>query len=68
MNTPNPPPAPVVAGVKLRGADKMARIPVKIEASTELPRKPSWIHARLGNSAEVDRIKGILREQKLHTV
>lgn len=62
-------PAPVVAGVKLRGADKMARIPVKVEAPSEgLLRKPDWIRVRLGQSQEVDRIKGILREQKLHTV
>lgn len=69
MNTPPPlAPAPVVAGVKLRGAEKMARIPVKFEATTQMPRKPSWIRARLGHSAEVDRIKSILREQNLHTV
>jgi len=62
-------PAPVVAGVKLRGAEKMARIPVKVEAPAEgLLRKPEWIRVRLGQSQEVDRIKGILREQKLHTV
>ncbi|MDB5972422.1 MAG: lipA [Hydrocarboniphaga sp.] len=62
-------PAPVVAGVKLRGAEKMARIPVKVEAPAEgLLRKPDWIRVRMGQSQEVDRIKGILREQKLHTV
>jgi len=62
-------PAPVVQGVKLRGAEKMARIPVKVEAPAEgLLRKPEWIRVRLGQSQEVDRIKGILREQKLHTV
>jgi len=68
MSTPPLAPAPVVPGVKLRGADKMARIPVKFEATVELPRKPSWIRARLGNSPEVDRIKSILRAQGLHTV
>lgn len=69
MSNSNPsPPAPVVAGVKLRGAEKMARIPIKFEASTTLPRKPAWIRAKLGNSAEVDRIKEILRAQGLHTV
>ncbi|TDU24381.1 lipoic acid synthetase [Panacagrimonas perspica] len=68
MSTPPLAPAPVVPGVKLRGADKMARIPVKFEATAELPRKPAWIRARLGNSPEVDRIKSILRAQGLHTV
>lgn len=59
---------PVIAGVKLRGADKMARIPVKFEVTTQMPRKPAWIRARLGHSAEVDRIKSILRRENLHTV
>ena len=68
MSTSPAVPAPIVPGVKLRGAEKMARIPVKFEATVELPRKPSWIRARLGNSAEVDRIKEILRAQGLHTV
>ena len=70
---PNPPPrkprpAPVVQGVKLRGADKMARIPVKFEPTQVTPRKPAWIRARLGNAAEVQRIKDVLRDQDLHTV
>jgi len=60
-------PTPVVAGAKLRGAEKMARIPIKIEPSTPL-RKPSWIRATLGDSAEVGRIKAALRANDLHTV
>ncbi len=68
MSTPPNRPAPVVAGVKLRGAEKMARIPVKFEATTVMPRKPKWIRSRLGNPAEVERIKNTLREQELHTV
>ncbi|WP_018953241.1 lipoyl synthase [Thioalkalivibrio sulfidiphilus] len=55
-------------GVKLRAADKVARIPVKI-APTEKPlRKPSWIRARTHGSPEVQRLKRVLREQRLHTV
>tara|TARA_R110000787_G_scaffold57667_5_gene131569 strand:+ start:14850 stop:15791 length:942 start_codon:yes stop_codon:yes gene_type:complete len=57
-----------VAGVKLRGAEKMARIPVKFEATSVMPRKPKWIRTRLGNATEVERIKKTLREQDLHTV
>ena len=68
MDTPSKTPAPVVPGVKLRGAEKMARIPVKFEATVEAPRKPAWIRARLGQSSEVTRIKEILRAQGLHTV
>ncbi|MGQ0618423.1 MAG: lipoyl synthase [Panacagrimonas sp.] len=68
MNTPISSPAPVVTGVKLRGADKMARIPVKFEATVETLRKPAWIRTRMSHPAEVARIKEILRAQGLHTV
>ncbi len=61
-------PAPVIQGVKLRAADKMARIPVKIEPTTEALRKPSWIRAKLGTSSEVQRVKDILRANDLHSV
>ena len=55
-------------GVKMRGAEKMARIPVKIEPTEVMPRKPDWIRVRLPAGGEIDRIKGLLRQQKLHTV
>ena len=63
-----PRPAPLVPGVKLRAAEKMARIPVKVEVTEVAPRKPSWIRAKMGNSAEVQRIKETLRANDLHTV
>ena len=47
----------VVQGEKLRGADKVARIPVKVIPTTELPRKPDWIRVRMGSSAKVEHIK-----------
>ena len=70
MSVPPPPakPAPLVPGVKLRAAEKMARIPVKIEATTAPLRKPEWIRAKLGTTPEVQRIKDILRANELHTV
>lgn len=55
---------------KQRGADKTARIPIKV-VPVERLKKPSWIRTRLGTGAEVKRyneIKSILREHKLHTV
>ncbi len=55
-------------GDKLRGADKVARIPVKVIPTRELPSKPDWIRVRLPASPEVKRIKGILRARKLATV
>ena len=66
-NTP-PRRAPIPQGVKLRAAEKMARIPIKIEVTQQAPRKPEWIRAKLGTSPEVARIKATLREHKLHTV
>src|SRR5947209_10612126 len=61
-------PAPVTSGVKLRGAEKMARIPIKIEATVEPLRKPAWIRAKTQGTPEVARIKAALRANKLHTV
>ena len=62
--------APVQAGVKLRGAEKMARIPIKIVPTerAEMLRKPKWIRAEFTGTKEVQRLKSILRENKLHTV
>jgi len=64
----NPALKKVVQGEKLRGADKMARIPVKILPTVELPRKPDWIRVRMGSSERVDAIKQTLRKHKLASV
>ncbi|MDR3490955.1 MAG: lipoyl synthase [Gammaproteobacteria bacterium] len=53
---------------KQRGAEKLARIPVKIEASTTLLRKPDWIRIRIPASPAVANLKKILRDNKLVTV
>jgi lipoic acid synthetase len=59
----------IEAGVKQRGQEKMARIPVKIEPIEKMPRKPDWLRIRLpANNGGVERIKGLLRKQKLATV
>ncbi|MCL4169770.1 UNVERIFIED_CONTAM: hypothetical protein GTU68_065600 [Idotea baltica] len=55
-------------GVKLRGAEKVARIPIKVIPSTEIKRKPSWIRAKAPTTPEVKRLKEVLRDQKLVTV
>ena len=61
-------PRKVIQGEKLRGEDKTARIPVKI-VSTDAPlRKPDWIRVRIPVSAEVERIKEILRRNRLASV
>lgn len=61
-------PKKVEAGVKLRGADKVVRIPIKVIPTDELPRKPDWIRVRVPVSPEIDAIKQTLRKHKLHSV
>ena len=61
-------PQPLQAGVKLRGAEKVARIPVKILPTEEVPRKPDWIRVEIATSPEVARVKALLRKHKLHSV
>ena len=51
-----------------RGAAKTARIPIKIEPAAKPLRKPAWIRARSTAGPEVQRLKNVLRENKLHTV
>ncbi|MGH8378391.1 MAG: lipoyl synthase, partial [Gammaproteobacteria bacterium] len=55
-------------GKKLSAAEKMARIPVKIEPTVTPLRKPPWIRVRSPATPEVARLKQILRENHLHTV
>ncbi len=61
-------PAAKVAGIKERGEQKTARIPIKIVPHAP-QRKPEWIRVKAGNDAgRFGEIKKMLREQKLHTV
>lgn len=58
----------VVQGEKLRGAEKVARIPIKVIPTVELPAKPSWIRVKMSTGPEVSRIKSVLRKHKLASV
>ena len=58
----------LVQGEKLRGQEKVRRIPVKVIPSDTLLRKPDWIRIRLTANPKVDRIKDILRTRKLASV
>lgn len=58
----------ITTGQKLRGADKMSRIPVKIIPTEQIPKKPEWIRAKISHPDEIAQIKSLLRQQKLHTV
>nr|WP_245888011.1 lipoyl synthase [Suttonella indologenes] len=56
-------------GVKRKGADKIRQIPINVEhVGQERLRKPSWIRAKFPGGPEVERLKGLMREQKLHSV
>ncbi|WP_455222698.1 lipoyl synthase [Kaarinaea lacus] len=62
------PPTKIETGVPLRGADKVARIPIKVEPTQQAPRKPRWIRAKAPTGPNVMRIKNLLRQNNLHTV
>jgi lipoic acid synthetase len=56
------------AGVKHKGADKTARIPIKIVPLEQKIKKPDWIRVQAPSNKRFYEIKDILRTQKLHTV
>ncbi|MCI5107066.1 MAG: lipoyl synthase [Pseudomonadales bacterium] len=58
----------LIEGEKLRGADKVRRIPVKVIPTEELPAKPDWIRVKIPASPRVNHIKQKLREHKLASV
>lgn len=51
-----------------RGSDKLSRIPVKVQPTKEMPRKPAWIRAKMPTGERVAEIKKILRQSKLSSV
>jgi len=51
-----------------RNADKLARIPIKVETTTAPLRKPDWIRIKVVANPEISRLKQTLRQQNLHTV
>ncbi len=56
-------------GVKLRGKEKLDRIPARIIPVADQPlRKPDWIRVRMPAAGEITRIRKMMRELELHTV
>ena len=51
-----------------RGHDKVSRIPVKVQPTRTVQRKPDWIRAKAPSGPGVGRIKQILRDRKLSSV
>ena len=58
----------LVEGEKLRGADKVRRIPVKVIPTTDLPAKPDWIRVKIPTSPKIKQLKQQLRYHKLASV
>ena len=58
----------VVQGEKKRGAEKVARIPIKVIPTETMPRKPDWIRVRIPATPKINEVKQKLRKHKLHTV
>src|SRR5690242_351679 len=52
---------------KQRGAEKLARIPIKIEPTIDPSRKPDWIRIRIPTTPAVANLKKILRDTTLVT-
>ncbi|RUO59441.1 lipoyl synthase [Pseudidiomarina insulisalsae] len=64
-------PVRVEPGVKLRDADKMALIPVKVVPTErdQMLRKPEWLKVKLPASTQrIDEIKQAMRKHGLHSV
>ena len=62
------PPSRLSPETHMRGAEKLARIPVKV-IPTETPlRKPSWIRVKAIASEHALQVKRLLRQSRLHTV
>ncbi|WP_264435350.1 lipoyl synthase [Coxiella endosymbiont of Dermacentor marginatus] len=53
---------------KACGKEKLSRIPIKIEATDNPLRKPSWIRIRLSTDNKQKQLKKLLRDNQLVTV
>ena len=67
MTTTHKKPEP---GVLLRGADKLARIPIKVVpvSKENALAKPKWLRVKLPNSDQAQKVRELLRSNKLNTV
>ncbi len=65
MNTDSP---SVKISEPQRGAEKIARIPIKILKTNKPLRKPDWIRIKVSTGNVVNNLKATLRKHHLHTV
>ena len=60
---------PKAMGVKKKGAEKIRQVAENTgHVGEERLRKPRWIRAQFPGGEEVQRMKALMREQKLHSV
>lgn len=62
------PPSRRQPGTHQRGYDKVSRIPVKVQPTVTVLRKPKWVRAKAPTGAGVKRIQKVLRGRKLSSV
>lgn len=55
-------------GVLLRGADKLARIPIKVVPRENPLPKPKWLKVKLPSGQQAQKVRNLLRSNKLNTV
>ncbi|MBC8211751.1 MAG: lipoyl synthase [Gammaproteobacteria bacterium] len=55
-------------GVLLRGADKLARIPIKVVPKANHLPKPKWLKVKLPTGRQAEKVRELLRANKLNTV
>lgn len=68
MSSSHTPPSRLDTEKHKRGADKLARIPIKVQKTEQMPRKPSWIRAKAHTGPKVAKIKQLMRELSLSSV
>lgn len=66
MTQPHPSRRKVAIGEKLRGESKVRTIPLVNEDASL--RKPDWIRVRVPAGGKIQKVKNMLRQQKLHSV
>lgn len=63
-------PARPEPGIPLRRAEKVARIPIKVvpKPKDEVLRKPPWLRVKLPTASQAEKVRGMLRNNRLYTV
>ena len=57
-----------ISSSKQRGAEKLARIPIKVVQEEYPQKKPDWIRIQAKNTEVVEKLKAVMREHRLVTV